>query len=112
MKALSIYVNDEAVYEYDRETALNESQLGFLDKMDSDMERGIKIQGELITSPDSQQRARFVAMNLIKALHQENEAAISVSCAYLTTRLPGLVEVHANDHEGTVKIELVNEEKK
>lgn len=109
MKSLTIFVNDNAVYEYDRETALDGRQQAFLEKMDSDMGRGFKIQGELITSPDSQQRARFVAMNLIKALQQENEAAISVSCAYLSTRLPGLAEVRANDHEGTVKIELLEE---
>lgn len=109
MKKLSIFVNNEAVYEYDREISLDERQVAFLDKMDADMERGIKIRGELIANPDNHQRARFVAMNLIKALQQENEAAISVSCAYLASRLPGLVEVYANDHEGTVKIELVEE---
>ncbi|WP_126454387.1 hypothetical protein [Sulfuriflexus mobilis] len=109
MKRLTIFINDLAVYEYDRDTALDEWQQAFLEKMDSDMGRGFTIQGELIAHPDSQQRARFVVMNLIKALQQENEAAISVSCAYLSTRLPGLVEVHANDHEGTVKIELLEE---
>jgi len=80
----------------------------FLDNMDADMERGIKIQGERITSPDKQQRARFVVMNLIKALQQENNAIISASCAYLINRHPTLLEVHANDHEGSVKIEFID----
>ena len=109
MKNLTIFVNDQVVYEYDRETALEERQLTFLEKMDSDMERGIKIHGELMTNPDSKQRARFVAMNLINALQQENEAAISVSCAYLASRLPELFEVHVNDHERRVNIELIEE---
>lgn len=109
MKTISLVVNDQLAYEYDRETALNEDQLGFLDKMDNDMGRGIKIQGEEIKSPDSRQRARFVAMNLIKALQQENEAAISVSWAYLATRLPGLLEVKVNDDDGKVMISLVEE---
>lgn len=109
MNNVIIFVNEQAVYEYDRAVVLNDSQLGFLDKMDVDMGRGIKIRGELVSAPDNQQRAIFVAMNLIKALQQENEAAISVSCAYLASRLPGLLEVRANDREGSVVIEFVNE---
>jgi len=109
MKKLTIFANDQIVYEYDREITFEDRQMAFLDKMDSDMERGIKIKGKLITSPDSKQRATFVAMNLIRALQQDNDAAISVSCAYLVNRHPALVEVHANDHGSGVKIELVEE---
>jgi hypothetical protein len=110
MKALSIYVNDQLVYEYDRDTPLADNQLTFLDRMDADMERGIKIRGELIKDPDVRQRATFVAMNLIRALQQENDAAVSVSCAYLATRLPALAGVQAKDHENTVRVELVEQQ--
>lgn len=48
-------------------------------------------------------------MNLIKALQQNNDAVIAVSCAYLITRHPALNEVHANDHKDAISIELVNE---
>lgn len=109
MKTLTIFVNDESIYEYDKKISLDEQQLKFLDKMDSDMERGIKIQGELIVDPDNKQKATFVAMNLIRALQQDNEAAISVSCAYLATRIPATIEIHANSNEGTVNIEFVEE---
>ena len=73
------------------------------------MERGIKIRGELITQPDSQQRATFVVMNLIKALQQDNDAVVVASCAYLVNRDPALVEVHANDSNNSINIELINE---
>ena len=109
MSVLSIYVNGQVVFEYDREMTLVDEQMVFLDKMDSDMDRGIKIQGEALKNPDGRQKATFVAMNLIRALQQVNEAAMSVSCAYLVSRLPGLVEVHANDEDGKVTIELVEE---
>ena len=109
MNKLSIFVNQEVVFEYDRDDILDEQKMSFLDKMDADMDRGIKIQGEMITGANTQQRARFVAMNLIKALQQENNAAIAVSCAYLSNRDPSLLEVHANDHDNTVAIEFVND---
>jgi len=108
METLSIFINEQVVYEYDRDTHMDEQKLVFLDNMDADMERGIKIQGELITSPDKQQRAKFVVMNLIKALQQENNAIISASCAYLVNRHPTLLEVHANDHDDSVKIEFID----
>lgn len=109
MSKLTIFVNDAAVYEYDKTTPLDARQRDYLDKMDADMSRGVKMQGELIVMPDSRQKARFVAMNLIKALQQNNEAAISASCAYLRDRIPGLLEVHANDHKDAVNIELIEE---
>jgi hypothetical protein len=109
MSKSTIFINDQFVYEYDKSNPLNEEQLGFLDKMDHDMARGLKIHGELISEPNTQQRATFVAMNLIKALLQEDDATVQVSCAYLTTRLPDLIEVHARDDEGKVKIDLVED---
>lgn len=109
MKKLAVLVNGEIVFEFDRETSFEEQQLAYLNKMDSDMDGGIRVQGELLENPDSHQRASFIAMNLIKALQQGNEASIYASSAYLVKRLPALTEVHASDHGDTVKIELVEE---
>ena len=77
--------------------------------MDSDMENGIKIHGELPVSPVSQQGATFIAMNLIKALQQDNDATVSASCAYLFNRHPALLEVHVDDHDDALKIKLIEE---
>lgn len=94
--------------EYDKETVLDAKQLEFLDRMDQDMERGIRIHGELIKNPDNEQRVRFVSMNLVKALQQDNHAIVIASCAYLSERRPALMEVHANDHEHGVKFDFVD----
>ena len=107
MKKLTFFINQEVVYEHDRDITFEQQQLEFLDKMDKDMDRGIKIRGEFTIHPDLHQRTTFVVMNLIKALQQDNEAVISASCAYLINRHPELTEVHANDHDGSVNIELV-----
>ena len=110
MKSLEVLVNNEIVFEFDRYLPIEDEQLAFLDRMDTDMDRGIKIHGELLVNPDSQQRATFVSMNLIKALQQGNEAVKTASCAYLINRHPKLIAVHANDHGNTIKIELIEEE--
>ena len=109
MKKLTLFINEEVVYEYNREITFEQQQLEFLDKMDKDMEKGIKIRGEFTIHPDLQQRTTFIVMNLIKALQQDNDAVIAASCAYLANRHPELIEVHANDHDDTIRIELVNE---
>ena len=109
MNTLSIYINDELAYEYDRTTTLNDQQQEFLDKMDADMARGLKVGGELISAPDTRQRATFVALNLIKGLQQEDEARIAVACAYLSSRMPHVVETHARDQGDRVAIEFVEE---
>ena len=110
MEKLTVFINNQIVFKFDKEHALEDQQLTFLDQMDSDMERGIKIQSELLTNPDNQQRAIFVSMNLIKAIQQDNEAIIFASCAYLANRYSQLTEVHANDYDGSVKIELIEEQ--
>ena len=73
------------------------------------MEQGIKVQGELISNPDKQQRAEFIALNLLKGISQENQASISVSCAWLANRFSNLIEVHINKTNGTIEVELVEE---
>ena len=57
MNKLAVFVNNELVFEFDRDLTLEDQQLAFLDKVDSDMESGIKVKGELLKSPDGQQRA-------------------------------------------------------
>ena len=108
-ETLTVLVNNEIAFDFDRDITFEDEQLAFLDRMDADMEGGIKIYGELQVNPDAQQRATFVVMNLINGLQQSNDAAVSAACAYLVNRHPALIEVHAYDHEDTVKIELIEE---
>lgn len=110
MNKLAIFVNNENVFEFNSGLTFEDQQLAFLDKMDTDMDSGIKIQRELLVNPDNQQRATFVVMNLIKALQQDNEAVLSASCAYLVNRHPALIEVRANDYNNALKIELIEAE--
>ena len=109
MNLLTVFVNCEPVFEYDKNTPLEDSKLTYLDDMDRGMDRGIRMQGEMIDSPDNTQRARFVVLNMIKALQQDKQAIVQASCAYLANRIPGLTEVHANDAEGRIDIELVEQ---
>ena len=108
-KLLTVFINDQSVFAYDRETRLEDSQLQFLDKMDSDMARGIKIKGELIDKPDHEQRIRFVVLNLINALRQDDNAKIAALCAYITQRRPALQEIHAKDQGDSVVIDMIDE---
>ena len=107
MTNLRIFINDQLVFEYDRSRVLDDKQLKFIEKMDRDMDRGIRLYGELITEPDGRQKARFMAMNLIRSLQQEDHARIAASCAYLNHQFPQIVEVHARDRDDRVHIEFI-----
>ena len=109
MGFLDFLINDQLAFQYDRSTVLDDRQLAFIEQMDRDMDRGIRMYGELITEPDSRQKASFVAMNLLKGLQQQDNARIEVSCAYLSSRLPQVVEVHARDMDGRVTIEFIEQ---
>lgn len=110
MKNITIFVDDENVFEFDSETALTQEQLDYLDKMDNDMSKGIKLNGEIIKTPDGQTKTKFIVLNLIKALSQENEAIITVSCAYISNRNPSLRELYINKNDNSFDVELVLEQ--
>jgi len=93
---LVVLVDDRPQLEYDRGKALPDRQLLYLDRMDSKMDAGIHLDGSSVQNPDPLQRARFVALHLIEALQQDNEALVAASCAYLAQRLPGLQQVRAH----------------
>lgn len=109
MKKLGIFINGQLAFEYDRSIELDDKQSAFLDKMDQDMRRGFRIHGELVSDPDVRQKATFVAMNLLKALRQQDDGKIAVSCAYISRRLPHVIEVHARDQDDRIQIEFVEE---
>jgi len=107
--SLLVFVNNKSVFKYGFSIELDDQQRVFLDTMDSDMSRGFKISGEMITEPNEEQRAKFVAMNLIKALQQDNEASVMSCCAYLVQRQPKLREVRVSDGNEGVVVEFVVE---
>ena len=109
MKSLAVIFKGETVFEYNRDVVMEDRQLEYLDKMDRGMDGGIKIRGELLSKPDCRQRATFVAMNLVKALQQNNDAIISASCAYLVKRMPKLVQIEVSESDNTVNIDLIEE---
>jgi hypothetical protein len=93
--------------EYDKHTRLPGRQRRFLDKMDVDMDSGICLDTQTIVSPTRMQRAYYVAMTLIRNLHTDNPDMVSMSCAYLTNRIPELKEVRAHEDGENVSMELV-----
>ena len=104
---LTVVINGEAILEYDRNKALSSSQQAFLDRMDAQMDVGVTLGGQKITSPDQLQRAQFVAVHLIEALQQENEPHAAASCAYLANRIPELKQVKADADNTDVHVDLV-----
>jgi len=98
---LSLEIDGEVVFEFDRNTRLPGHQRDFLDKMDEDMDRGIQLVGSDIREPDILQRARYVALHLLQAYRENNQPMLTATCAYLVQRVPAL---------NTVKIEHDNQE--
>lgn len=107
---LTLLINDEIAFECNRETTHDDQQLAFLDGMDVDMDKGIKIRGELIKQPEVEQRLTFMALNLIKALKLEDQGKTSVSCAYLLSRRPKLIEIRVTDMSEGLIIDFVDAE--
>jgi hypothetical protein len=107
MSKLVVVFNGQSVIEYDRNRRLPGQQREYLDRMDDDMAAGIDLNGEPIMNPDSQQRAKFVAMQLVHAVINDNDPMIAAMSAYLAIRLPALQQVKAEEHGEHISLELV-----
>lgn len=94
--SMVVLFNGEALFEYDRSKSLPEQQLRYLDQMDEKMNAGITLGDEVIVNPDQQQRAQFVAFNLVTAIQQDNEGVIAAMNSYLAMRYPDLKQVKAD----------------
>lgn len=104
---LVIVLNSQPVIEYDRNTRLPGHQRQFLDKMDSDMNSGVTLNGRHIEQPDLKTRAQFIAMHLVQSIINDNEPKIAAFSAYLATRLPDLKQVKAREQGENISFDLV-----
>ena len=107
---LGVLINGIAQLEYDRDKPLPDHQAVYLEKMDEKMKLGIEIGNELIESPDINQRAQFVAANLLNAMQTGNEEMSAALCTWLANRLPDLKQVKYTENGEEVSIDLVFDE--
>lgn len=108
---MAVLLDGIAQLEYDRDRPLPVHQAAYLDKMDARMDDGILIGDETLASPDINQRAQFVAGNLVHAFNTGDEQLAGAMCSWLAIRLPELKQVRIRtDEAGEVAIELVFDE--
>jgi hypothetical protein len=107
---MAVVLDGIAQLEYDRDKPLPVHQAAYLDRMDTRMDEGILVGDETIASPDLNQRAQFVAGNLVHALNTGDEQLAGAMCSWLALRLPDLKQVRIQTDAGEVSIELVFDE--
>ena len=107
---LSIFINAKEVLKYDIPARQTGIERRFLDEMDQDLDQGIQLNDELIESPDKMQRASYVAMSLLYGIETENNDMVSIACAYLANRLPGLTQVRAIEQGQDVSLDFIYKE--
>lgn len=104
---MAVLLNDIAQLEYDREKSLTDYQATYLANMDEKMDAGISLNGEQILNPDINQRAQFIAANLLDAIKKSDEAMSAALCSYLADRLPDLKQIKITEKDENVTIDLV-----
>jgi hypothetical protein len=107
---MAVLLNGLAELEYDREKPLPDYQAVYLDKMDTRMDAGIRIGEQSIVNPDRNQRAQFVAANLLHAIRSNDEPLAAALCSYLAVRLPELQQIRIEEDQREVSIELIFDE--
>ncbi len=107
MSILVAVVEGDAVIEYDRSRALPPKQLEYLDKMDEKMDISIPGGQGNVFAPDQEQKAQFVASQLMMAIENDDESLISASMAYLAIRIESLKQVSSKMSGGQKEITLI-----
>jgi len=107
---LAVLLNDIAQLEYDRDKPLPPHQAAYLDKMDTKMHTGIMVGDATIENPDINQRAQFIAANLLSAMKSNDEEMTAALCTWLANRLPDLKQVKIDEEGDRIAIDLVFDE--
>lgn len=107
MTKLVAVLNGESQVEYERDKALTEHQQRYLTMMDQKMDEGIPQGAGNIFAPDLQQKAQFVANQLVDAIKSNNEQLAAATLSWLATRLPDLQQVTADEKAGELTIRLI-----
>jgi hypothetical protein len=106
----AVLLNGIAQIEYDRNKPLPDYQAAYLDKMDKKMDAGILIDNTMIEHPDLNQRAQFVAANLLATMKSDDEEMTAALCTWLANRLPDLQQLRFEEDGDRVSIDLVFDE--
>jgi len=104
---LAVLLNGIAQLEYDRDRPLPPHQAAYLDKMDTKMDTGILAGEATIENPDINQRAQFIAANLVSAMKSNDEEMSAALCTWLANRLPDLKQVKFDEDGDRISIDLV-----
>ncbi len=107
---LAVLLNGIAQLEYHRDKPLPPHQAAYLDKMDAKMDTGIMIGENTIDNPDINQRAQFVAANLLSAMKSNDEETTAALCTWLANRMPDLKQVKIDEAGDRISIDLVFDE--
>ena len=110
LNPLVVVLNSNKVLEYRRERSLTEDQIKDLEKTEIKMQSGIQVGSEFINNPSEHDKAIFMASQLIIALENDQEHIMAISCSYLATRYPNLLQVRATSENGQHSIQLINDE--
>lgn len=90
-----------------RDRELSHKQLDDLVKIDTKLNTGLNLDGDFIQSPNSKDKAIFMANNLATALETNNDSIAAISCTYLATRYPDLKQLKISSVDGRISIELI-----
>ena len=107
---LQVVLNGECAYEYVPQSRLPGHQRQFLDQMDSDMDSGIRLAGEEIAAPGETQRVQYVAMQLLRAIDNDNATLRAACSAWLCYRQPALRAIVADEQGGVVHMQLIQDD--
>ena len=106
----AVLLNGIAQIEYDRNKPLPAHQAAYLDKMDRKMDAGIQIDNTTIENPDLNQRAQFIAANLLATMKSNDEEMTAALCTWLANRLPDLQQLRIEEDGDRGSIDLVFDE--
>lgn len=106
-ETVSTYFNGDEVLKFRRDQPLPLLQHNYLTRMDRKMDQGIDLHGEWIDTPDTSQRAQFVAQSMAQALQSGADEQAAAMLTYLSQRLPTLRAVRIDLRDGQLSAELV-----
>lgn len=105
-RTLRVCRGDEVLIDFDKREASARMQFAYVQKMDAHMDQGIRLHGETLADPTSEQRMQFVIGELLQALNLNDTRAAGMMCRYLAQRAPTLDRIELVDTGDSFEVKL------
>lgn len=106
-KAFKVSLNNQTIHTYS-EPRIPGRLMRYIDEMNSDMDKGIQLGEQWVTTPSSLQKIQYVSMILLDSLQNNDVNLINVTSAFLANQFDSETEIQFTQQDDLFNLKITS----